>query len=156
MGAAFRDLFRAKTFRSPHYIPIVADPGELAPLNAPGSEAGYRSIVPDELEADEGTWNRCAARILLQVGDYEPREYAEDVDCPAFVLQATRDRLVSADAVEDVVATLDDVERLRVDCGHFDPYTGDRFESAVRRQADFLERHLILTDENSDGFSTAS
>jgi pimeloyl-ACP methyl ester carboxylesterase len=140
VGAAVRDLARARTFRSPHYVPIVGEPGELAPLNAPGAVERYRSIVPDDLEESE--WNRCGARIFLLIGDYEPREHAEDVDCPAFVLQATRDRLVSPAAIDEVVATLDDVERLRVEAGHFDPYTGDLFERVVERQADFLERRL--------------
>jgi dienelactone hydrolase len=141
VGAAVRDLLRARTFRSPHYIPIVGQPDELAPLNAPGSEEGYRSIVPDDLDEDE--WNRCAARIMLLVGDYEPREEAPDVDCPAFVYQASRDRLVSADAIAEVVGELDDVEQVREACGHFDPYTGDRFERVVERQAEFLEQHLL-------------
>lgn len=139
-GAALRDLIRDWTFRSPFYVPIVARPGELAPLNAPGAASGYRSIVPDDLDEDE--WNRCAARIFLSVGAYEPREYADRVDCPAFVFQANRDRLVSADAIEEVVTNLDDVERVRSDCGHFDPYTGDLFEDVVARQADFFVRHL--------------
>jgi len=141
MGAAVRDLLRARTFRSPRYVPIVGQPDELAPLNASGSEEGYRSIVPDDL--DELEWNRCAARIMLLVGDYEPQEHAPDVDCPAFVFQAARDRLVSPDAIAEVVRELDDAERLRADCGHFDPYTGDLFERVVDRQADFLERRLL-------------
>lgn len=140
LGATIRDLIRDWTFRSPYYVPIVAEPGELAPLNQPGAASGYRSIVPDDL--DEETWNRCAARIFLSVGAYEPREYAADVDCPAFVFQANRDRLVSADAIEQVVDRLDDVERVREECGHFDPYTGELFEDLVDRQADFLVQHL--------------
>lgn len=140
--AAVRDLVRTNTFRSPYYVPITSPPeaDDLAPLDAPGAYEGYRSIVPDDI--DEAEWNRCAARILLQVGNYEPCETAADVDCPAFVFQASHDLLVSADAIEDVVTTLDDVERIRRDCGHFDPYTGDLFEDVVERQADFLERTL--------------
>ena len=65
------------------------------------------------------------------------------MDCPAFVFQAARDRLVSPDAIAEVVRELDDAERLRADCGHFDPYTGDLFERVVDRQADFLERRLL-------------
>lgn len=140
--AAVRDLIRTNTFRSPYYVPITSPPeaDDLAPLDAPGAYEGYRSIVHDDM--DEAEWNRCAARILLLVGDYEPRKAVPDVDCPAFVFQASRDQLVSADAIEDVVTTLDDIECVRRDCGHFDPYTGDLFENVVERQADFLERHL--------------
>lgn len=140
--AALRDLIRTNTFRSPHYVPIASEPeaDDLAPLDAPGAYEGYRSIVPDDV--DEAEWNRCAARILLRVGDYEPREEAPDVDCPAFVFEASRDRLVSTAAIDEVVETLDDVERVRRDCGHFDPYTGDLFGAVVERQAEFLERRL--------------
>lgn len=139
--AGARDILRARTFRPPHYVPIVGQPGELAAIDAPGAEAGYRSIVPDDLE--EPAWNRCAARILLRAGGYEPRRAAPDVDCPAFVLHAAGDRLVSEAAIRDVITTLDDVEHLRVEGRHFDPYTGDLFERAVERQAAFLERRLL-------------
>lgn len=138
-AAGLRDEVRARTGRPPVYIPIVGQPGELAALTAPGAEAGYRSIVPEDVTG----WNRCAARLLLRVGRYEPREEADALDCPAFVFQATRDRLVSADAIDDVAGTLDRVERVREDCGHFDPYTGDLFADVVTREADFLERHLL-------------
>lgn len=138
LGAGLRDEFRARTGRPPLYVPIVGQPGELAVLTAPGAEAGYRSIVPDGMT----DWNRCAARIFLRVGRYEPRAEADAVDCPAFVFQATRDRLVSADAIDDVVETLDRVERVHEDCGHFDPYTGAVFSDVVEREADFLVRHL--------------
>lgn len=140
LAAALRDLLRARTFRSPYYIPIVGQPGELAPLNAPGAESGYRSIVPDDLE--EAAWNRCAARIMLLAGRYEPHRHASDVECPAFILQASQDNLVSSDAIDRVVETLDDVEHVRVDCGHFEPYTGEIFERSVSRQAEFLDQHL--------------
>jgi len=139
--AALRDLARTYTFRDPYYIPVAGDPDELAALNTPGAYEGYASIVPDDIPEEE--WNRCAARIMLTVADYRPIEDAPHVDCPAFVMQATEDLLVSADAIDRTVERLDDVTRVRYECGHFEPYTGDLFEEISGRQAAFFERHLL-------------
>jgi fermentation-respiration switch protein FrsA (DUF1100 family) len=138
--AAIDDFARKYTLREPRYIPVVGQPDELAALNTPGSESGYREIVPDDMDEDE--WNRCAARILLTVGTYRPIEHADRVDCPALVVEAAQDQLVPASAVDATVRKLDDVERLRIDGDHFDPYTGGTFERIVEREAAFLERHL--------------
>jgi dienelactone hydrolase len=139
--AALDDMLRKYTLREPRYIPVVGQPDELAALNTPGSEAGYREMVPDGI--DEETWNRCAARILLTVGTYRPIEDADRVDCPAFVLEAREDQLVPGSAVDATVRELADVERVRIDGDHFAPYTGEPFERAVAREAAFLERHLV-------------
>jgi fermentation-respiration switch protein FrsA (DUF1100 family) len=138
--AAVDDLVRKYTMREPRYIPVVGQPDELAALNTPGSEAGYREMVPDDIDEDE--WNRCAARILLTVAAYRPVEHAGRVDCPALVVEATADQLVPGSAVDATVRELDDVERLRIDGDHFDPYTDPAFERVVSREVAFLERHL--------------
>jgi pimeloyl-ACP methyl ester carboxylesterase len=137
--AALDDFARKYTFREPRYIPVVGQPGELAALSTPGSEAGYREMVPDDLREEE--WNRCAARILLTVATYRPLEHAGRVDCPALLVEAREDQLVPGSAVDATVQRLGDVERVRIDGDHFDPYT-DAFEPVVEREATFLERHL--------------
>lgn len=137
-SAMVRNLVRSYTSRSPYYLPLVGQPSE-API-FPGAEEGFRSLVPENLQEEE--WNRCAARIGFLMANYQPREYAPDVDCPVFVIQATRDQLVSADAIAEVVQELDDVKHLQLDCGHFDAYTGDLFDRVVDRQTAFFERHL--------------
>ncbi|WP_255151999.1 alpha/beta hydrolase [Halorarius halobius] len=139
-GAALRDLGRAATLRSPHYVPLVGQPGEVAPLATEGSEAGYRAIVPDDL--DEAEWNRCAARILLTVGLYRPVSYAREVDCPALVVEATDDQLIPAGTVARLVDRLDDVERVRVEGDHFAPYLDPLFDTVADRQVAFFERQL--------------
>lgn len=139
-AAGLRDLGRAATFRSPHYVPLVGQPGEVAPLSTPGAEEGYRSIVPDDVPEEE--WNRCAARVLLTVGLYRPVGHASEVDCPALVVQATEDELVPSSTVDRLVRELDDVERLRLDCGHFEPYHEPLFDVAAGRLVGFFDRHL--------------
>jgi dienelactone hydrolase len=137
--AALKDFARKYTFREPHYVPVVGQPDELAALNTPGSEAGYRALVPDDLQEED--WNRCPARILLTVGSYRPIESADRVDCPCLLVEASEDQLVPGSAVDATVRRLDDVERLRLDGDHFDPYI-DLFERTVERETAFLERHL--------------
>jgi fermentation-respiration switch protein FrsA (DUF1100 family) len=137
--AALDDFARKYTLREPRYVPVVGQPGELAALSTPGSEAGYREIVPDGLPEEE--WNRCAARILLTVATYRPVEHAGRVDCPALLVEASEDQLVPGSAVDATVQRLDDVERVRIDGDHFDPYT-DLFKRTVERETEFLERRL--------------
>lgn len=139
-AAGLRDLARAATFRSPHYVPLVGQPGEVAPLSTEGAAEGYRAIVPEDL--DEADWNRCAARILVTVGTYRPITEADAVDCPALVVQATGDRLVPAGTVDRLVERLDDVERLRVEGDHFAPYLPPTFDEVADRQVAFFDRHL--------------
>ncbi|MFB6205814.1 MAG: alpha/beta hydrolase [Haloglomus sp.] len=138
--AAVDDLLRKYTFREPRYVPVVGQPGELAALSTPGSEEGYRELVPDDLDEEE--WNRCAARVLLTVATYRPVEHADRVDCPALLVEAREDQLVPGSAVDATVERLDDVERVRIDGDHFEPYA-DAFERAVARETAFLERHLL-------------
>ena len=139
--AGIRDQLRSQTARPPYYVPLVGQPGESAPINAPGAEAAYRTLVPNDI--DETDWNRCAARIFMLANRYKPREHTSEVDCPAFIFEATRDQLVSSDAITEVVKELDDVECLQADCDHFDVYDGRLFEEIVDHQSAFFEKHLL-------------
>lgn len=65
------------------------------------------------------------------------------MDCPAFIVEATRDQLVSSDAVTEVVKELDDVDYLQAICDHFDVYGGRLFEEIVEHQSAFFEEHLL-------------
>lgn len=148
--AALEDLARKYTLRSPRYVPVVGQPDELAALNTPGSEAGYRGMVPDGL--DEAEWNRCPARVLLTFGSYRPIDSADRVDCPSLLVEAREDQLVPGGAVDATVRALDDVERVRLDGDHFEPYV-ERFDEVVEREAAFLDRHLR---DRRDGLSRRS
>jgi len=136
--AVARDLGRIATFRDPHYVPIAAEPDEFGVLNTPDAKAGFESLFPQREDWD----NECAARILATVGFYRPVTAAPDVDCPTFVAEATEDAIIPGSSVDALVDRLDDVERVGYPIGHFEPYTGEHFETVVARQGDFLERHL--------------
>lgn len=138
--AALADRLGGLFRREPRYVPVVGQPEELAALNTPGSEAGYRALVPDDLPESE--WNRVPARFLLPLARYRPVAEAGEVDCPAFVAVARDDQLVPESAASATVERLADVERVRVAGDHFDVYHGETFEYLVDRQGSFLERHL--------------
>ncbi|WP_335999133.1 alpha/beta hydrolase [Halorientalis halophila] len=143
LGAATgiaREAVRTLTLRDPHYVPIVAEPDEFGVLNTPDSKSGYYSLIPDG-RAEEFD-NECAARILATVGLYRPVTSAPDVDCPVFVAEATEDSIIPSSTVEALVQRLDRVEWERFPAGHFDPYTGDLFETVVTSERDFFEREL--------------
>ncbi len=132
------DGARGLVRRSPHTVPIVGPPDEFAMLNTPGAEDGYLEIVPEDSDWE----NACPAHVALQVPRYRPISSADAVDAPVFLTVATGDRIVPPAAAERLARRLDHVEVLRLDCGHFGPYTGAAFERAVDEQAGFLARHL--------------
>jgi pimeloyl-ACP methyl ester carboxylesterase len=133
-----RDVLRALTGRSPHYVKVVGHPDEFAVMNMPEALPGYRSLKPEGMD-----WqNRCPARILFAVLSYRPVAYAERVRCPALVMYGEKDTLTSADAVEKAAARMADNTVVRFPFGHFEIYIGQGFEKAVDMQADFLAKHL--------------
>jgi len=135
--AGLRDQTRRLKGRSPYYVPITAEPDEFGVLNTPGAKEGFEAIVPEDREMD----NRCAARILVTVGQYRPLKEASEVDTPALVVKAEEDLVVPTEPIEKLIDRLD-ADAHRVDCGHFDVYLGDTFEEVVEEEADFLEEHL--------------
>jgi len=138
VAAGLRDQTRRLTGRSPYYVPITADPEEFGVLNTPGAKEGFEAIVPEDREMD----NRCAARILVTVGQYRPLKQASDVDAPALVVKAEEDLVVPTKPIEKLIEKLD-ADAHRVECGHFDPYLGETFEEVVEEEAGFLEENLL-------------
>jgi pimeloyl-ACP methyl ester carboxylesterase len=134
--AVARDYVRTATFRGPNYVPVAGDPDEFAVLNAPGTRAGSEATRDCEAWPDE-----CAARAFAKVPFYRPLADVEGVGCPTLVVQAADDGVVPAGPTDRLVDRLDDVERVRYDVGHFDPYV-DAFDRVVEREASFLARWL--------------
>lgn len=137
VGAGLRDVVRAATGRSPHYVPIAAEPDGFGVLTQPG--------VVDDFEAiSGGDWdNRCPARIFLSLMAYRPVSGAAALDCPTLLVQADRDRIIPTRTVDRLVERLPAVERSRYPVRHFDVFAGEPFDEIVAENAAFLERHLL-------------
>ena len=55
---------------------------------------------------------------------------------------AERDSLISKYAVKRTADRMPAATLVRMPAGHFDVYDGDGFESVVRIETEFLQRHL--------------
>lgn len=138
MPHAVKDMLCMATFQSPHYVKVIGTPDEFAIMNTPGSYEGFLSIFPKD-----STWeNRCPARILLTFAAYRPIASAGKVSCPALLMLGEKDSLIDATAVEKTAKKIPKGELVKYPFGHFDIYTGEAFEDAVKKQTDFLISHL--------------
>lgn len=135
---ALRDLARLLAFREPHYVPLVGEPGSFAVMNTPECLPGYMALVPPGYPF----LNACPARVLLETVFYRPLSFADKVNCPTLVVMAENDSLINPAQVERMLERLPRGEVLRLPAGHFDLYSGEIFERAVEREADFLQREL--------------
>jgi dienelactone hydrolase len=138
-AAYLRDVVRIITFRSPYYIPVVGKPDTFALMNTPDSYTGYMALVPEG-----SSWrNECPARVSLPILFYRPITYAKRVQCPALLVMAENDSLISPGAVRKTASAMSRSSLVNLPVGHFDVYTGDVFEKVVAMESDFLEEHLI-------------
>lgn len=138
--ASLRDLCRMITQREAYHIPVAGDPGTVAILNTPESKSGYLSMIPEG-----STWrNETPARSLLSPLLFLPPVIsAKKVHCPALIIMAEQDSLVSPGALEKASSRMEKATLVRLPIGHFEVYTGEIFENVVEIESDFLERHLV-------------
>jgi hypothetical protein len=137
--AGLRDEFARLTGRKPYLIPLVGPPGELAAMNTPDAEPGYRALFG----AGQEFRNETAARVLLRIGGYRPIRHARHVQCPWLVSVCLPDAVTPAAPALAAAARAPRAEVRRYDVGHFDVYVGTMFELNVADQLEFLSRHLL-------------
>jgi len=123
------------------YLPVVGQPHEVALINAPGGEEGWRRVV--EI-GEESRWrNRVSSRWLLG-RPYRPIRHAPKLHCPWLVCVGEADRVARP---EPAIAAAKSAPRgeLRTYPGvdHFDIYDGPEHEALIADQLDFLCRHLL-------------
>ncbi len=137
---AQRDKGRSRFGLSPHRIPIVGRPGTTAMLTAPGALEGYARL------AGAGFVNQVCARVLLTAhGSSNPIDHAKDVECPVLLQVCEEDTLVSMGSALRAAEMLGEQAILkRYPIGHFEIYTGEDFETAIRDQLEFLTRYLSV------------
>jgi fermentation-respiration switch protein FrsA (DUF1100 family) len=135
---ALQDQLGSKLGRRPKLIKAAGAPGELALMSSPDSLPGFESITP----ANSAWSNAVAARVGLFIALYRPGRRASQIMCPVLICLCERDSLVSVEDTERVAQAAPQGELARFPIGHFEIYTGEWFERAVSRQAEFLARHL--------------
>lgn len=124
--------------RDPQYVAAVGPPGSLALMSTPDAEPGFKSMVPSE-----SLWeNRVAGRVALQVPLYRPGRDAAKLTCPALFCVCDKDSVAPAEATLKLVQHAPRGEIKRYPVGHFEIYSGDIWEQAVRDQTEFLVRVL--------------
>jgi uncharacterized protein len=138
MPHAIKDMLCIATFQPPHYVKVIGTPDEFAIMNTPESYPGYSAMIPK----DSSWQNQCPARILLTFAAYRPIASAGNVSCPALIMLGEKDSLIDAAAVEKAAKKMPRGELVKYPFGHFDIYTGEAFEDAIKKQTDFLLSHL--------------
>jgi cephalosporin-C deacetylase-like acetyl esterase len=122
------DYTRAILGMSPHYVPIVAPPGQFAALNAPGCDAGYRALVPNNSD-----WkNQCTARSLLSSLSFRPSRKAALVTCPAMFAVAEQDQVIRPRVIHQVAGKMAKAESFSYPVDHFEIYQGQVLKEISR------------------------
>ncbi len=129
------DLARGALRLSPHYIPASGAPGSLALMTAPEADE-YLRLVPPGFDMDQ----RVAARFALGIGFYSPGRKLRDVDVPVLVQIGTNDQTTPPGAAVKAGKRARNGDVRTYEYGHFEPYTGDAFETFVADQIQFLHQ----------------
>ena len=137
MAHGLWDLALAAIGGKPHYVPIVAPPGELGVMSSADAWEGYTRLAP------EGFVNQVTARTGLLVPQHRPLRGAARVKCPALLQLCDRDTVAPAAAAQKAAAGMPRAEVVHYPIGHFDVYVGEDFERSVGDQVGFLRRHLL-------------
>ncbi len=131
---ALIDAVRGMLGKSPHYVPLVAPPGELAAMASEDAYRGCLAIVPP------GWRNAIALRFFVTMPLYRPMRRAGEVGCPALIIACTKDTVVSTRAASEVAKRMDGKARLvELPIGHFEVYLGEWFERSSREQVEFFK-----------------
>lgn len=140
IGHALLDAARGLLGRSPHYVPASGMPGETALMTSPHAAEQYLDLVPDGHPFDQ----RVAARLVLRIGLYSPGRKAKDLDAPVLVQVGQRDATTPPKpAIKAGRSAARGTVRVH-DADHFEPYTGELFETFVGEQLAFLDQHLPI------------
>ena len=133
---AMQDVARAVTGREPHYVPATGTPGDLALITVGDAAVRYLGLVPAGIEFDQ----RVAARLILQIALYSPGRHLKRLTVPVLVQVGSRDRTTPAGATLKHASRSSTAMVRTYDVGHFEPYTGDLFETFVAEQIEFLDK----------------
>jgi len=134
-GHGLLDAGRAVLRRSPHYVPATGEPGTAALMTAPEA-AEYLRLVPPDVQFDQ----RVAARFALRVGLYTPGRALRRLKAPTLVQVGTRDQTTPPGPAIRAASGNPWVTLSTYEAGHFEPYTGEFFETFLAEQIAFLDK----------------
>jgi dienelactone hydrolase len=135
---AMRDLVGTQLGRPPVMVHTVANPGEVALMNAPDAYPGFLKLAPDEASVR----NEVAARIGMKILPYRPGRLTSKVACPILFCVCESDSVAPSGPTLRYAATAPRGEVKLYPEGHFDIYVDDAFERVVADQLAFLEKNL--------------
>ncbi len=130
------DAVRSALGGRPHYMPIVAQPGNVGAMTTADAWDGYLRLVPP------GFRNEVTARTTFLVPTFRPIRQASKVKCPALLQICEHDSVAPIAAVERAARRIPKAEVVRYPIGHFDVYFDEDFERSVADQLAFLVKHL--------------
>ena len=144
----------------PLYIPVFGRPGEFAFARSRENPGVGGEIHPDTAqfwrevaEPARGGWsNRMLARFLADFDRFDPLAALDGVRCPVLLVAARDDDLTPAASVHGAARrTGTGVRVAEYDCGHFDLYCGEVFETNMAAQAEFAAACARLPSEGETG-----
>lgn len=138
IGAALLDAAAAALGRHPHYLPVLAPPGQLGAFDRPGAAEQVAALVNGDL-----TWeNRFTPRVLLALARYHPFARGARVRCPVLLVLCDPDEVTPAAPTLRRAGVIPSLTVEHHDCAHFEIYQGEHFERCVKSQIAFLCGHL--------------
>ena len=137
MPAIAHDVLQNATGRSPHMISGIAPPGGSAAVTTQAAD-NY-----DRLVAGAPSWrNTVNASSMLQVYRFRPAQLAHKIRCPLLVVLSYRDHVAPPDAAMRAAHGLPYIELALFPALHFELYSGETFERAMRTEVRFFAHHF--------------
>ncbi|EFF88729.1 MULTISPECIES: alpha/beta hydrolase [unclassified Streptomyces] len=132
-GHGMRDAARALTGRTPHHVPVIAEPGPLAVMSLPNAlEIGASFVGPTFR-------NEVCARAALKVGLNRPITFVSRLACPVLVQVGAHDRIAPPGAARRA-AKKAKAQLSEYPVDHLDVYAGPWQRRALADQLRFLVR----------------
>lgn len=143
-GHGLRDMAHALAKRTPHYVPVVGQPGSTAIITAPGLEEAYYAM------AGPTARNEICARHALQAAANRPTAFAGRLACPMLMQIGTNDAVVPPSAARRAAKKAGYGAQLReYPVDHLDVFQDPWRQQALVDQLEFLTRVLDPTGRSA-------
>jgi pimeloyl-ACP methyl ester carboxylesterase len=132
------DLLRSAAGARPHYLPMVAEPGEFALIASRGATEGWYSLVPEGSRWE----NRCSAGSAIDLLHYRAYRSAPRIRCPFLVCVSDNETLMSPSIAVRAARRAPRGRAVHYPADHFQVYHPPLVEGIVADQAAFLRETL--------------